>query len=167
LAIVAAAAAYGCGSSAVTSVAGPSAARCQLSMTDTSSTFPPAGGTGSVSISVARECAWSAASQGGWIEITSAKEGQGDGTVAYRVVANGDPVTRRGAIVAGDQRVDIGQAGAPCEFTVSAPSRPLAAVRPHSPAEAAKHGKTWTQRPTRPLHEDARDHTITKRSWSS
>lgn len=114
-------------------------------MSGSPTTFPPAGGTGSLSISVARECAWSAASQAAWLEITSAKDGQGDGAVAYRVIANGDPVTRRGAIVVGDQRVDIGQEAAACQFSLSAPSRPLAATGEQASIDIRTHdGCAWS-----------------------
>ena len=36
-----------------------------------------------------------AASQAAWLEITSGKESQGDGTIAYRVAQNAEPLTRK------------------------------------------------------------------------
>jgi hypothetical protein len=73
-----------------------------------------------VAVSVARECAWTAASDASWIVITAGREGQGDGTISYRVDQNGDPLTRRGGINVNEQRVQLAQDAAPCRFDVSA-----------------------------------------------
>ena len=124
-ALIATLLACACGSSAVTSVTGPTAARCQIAVTNSAPNFTASGGTGTLSIGVARECAWTASSQADWVQITSAKDGQGDGTVGYRVAANADPVTRRAAILVGDQHADVTQAGAPCHYDVSGPANPL------------------------------------------
>ena len=111
----------GCGSSAETSVnvTGPSSARCQANISSPPSPFAPAGGTGTVTVTVARECTWTATSNAGWIVLTSGREGQGDGTVGYRIAENADPITRRGAIVVAEQTVQVAQEGAPCRFDVS------------------------------------------------
>ena len=66
-------------------------------MTNSAASFGATGGTGEVKVSVARECAWSASSQAAWVEITAGREGQGDGTVSYRVAPNVDPLTRKAA----------------------------------------------------------------------
>lgn len=110
-----------CGSSGQTSVnpAAPGAARCQPSLGSAPPNFAPAGGTGTLAVSVARECQWSANSNASWIVLT-AREGQGDGSVAYRVTENVDPVTRRGSISVEGQTVQLGQEPAPCRFTVAA-----------------------------------------------
>src|SRR5688572_20144334 len=111
----------GCGSSAETSVnvTGPSNSRCQASVSAQPSTFAPSGGTGQVTVNVARECTWTATSNAPWIELTSGREGQGEGTVRYRIAENGDPVTRRGALVVAQQTVQVAQEPAPCRFDVS------------------------------------------------
>ena len=114
-----------CGSSATTTVTGPTAARCQASITNSSPSFGPAGGTGEVKIAVARECGWTASSPSPWVAITAGGEGQGDGTVTYRVNANADPIARKAAIVIGEQHADVAQDPAPCRYTISAPSAPL------------------------------------------
>ena len=111
----------GCGSSSATSVnvTGPSNSRCQASVSAQPSTFAPAGGTGEVTVTVGRECTWTAASNAGWIELTAGREGQGEGTVRYRIAENGEPVTRRGALVVAEQTVQVAQEPAPCRFDVS------------------------------------------------
>jgi len=120
----------GCGSSATTTTTatGPSATRCQPTLGASSPSFGAAGGSGSLTVSVARECAWSAGTDANWIAITDGATGQGDGSIVYRVSANAVPSARRGAITVGDQRVDIGQDAAACEFSLSSPSDALAAA---------------------------------------
>jgi hypothetical protein len=112
-------AAVACGSSATTDVTAPSSTtRCQTTVRGSTTTFGPAGGAGSVNVDLSRECAWSASSQAPWIEITSPREGQGEATVNFRVVPNGDPVTRRASIAVNDARLDLSQDAAPCGFNV-------------------------------------------------
>jgi hypothetical protein len=113
--------AIACGSSTSTNVSAPSSTtsvRCQVDASSQPSSFAPGGGAGTVSITVPRDCTWSAISQASWIAITSGANGQGDGQVAYRVGENADPVTRTGVIAIGDRQVTIGQAGAPCHYDV-------------------------------------------------
>jgi hypothetical protein len=128
-----------CGSSAVTSVAGPSATRCQVSVTNSSPTFSVTGGTGEVKVAAARECGWTASAQAPWLEITSGREGQGDGTIAYRVTANADPVPRKAGIVVGEAQTEIAQEPAACRYTVSAPSQPLDALGGKTVVEMRTH----------------------------
>jgi hypothetical protein len=120
--LAAAAMSLACGSSASTNVTGPTASRCQVSLANTSQSFAAPGGTGQVTVSVARECAWSSTTTANWIEFTTAKEGQGEGTIGYRVKANADPVARKTAITVADQHADVAQDPAPCEYDVSAPT---------------------------------------------
>ena len=111
--------AIGCGSSTSTSVTGPSTStRCDATASSSVSTFGSTGGAGTVSISVARECSWHAASQSGWIATTSAVDGQGDGTVSFRVAENADPVARQGSLSVAERQVSIAQNPAPCRFEV-------------------------------------------------
>lgn len=114
------AAATSCGSSTSTNVTNPTTpSRCQASVQGSPTSFGPSGGTGTVSVGVARECSWSAAATVPWIEITSNREGQGEGTISYRVAANAEPVTRTGGISVAERRVDVSQQAAPCSFQVT------------------------------------------------
>jgi hypothetical protein len=92
-----------------------------------SSSFSADGGTGTLAVSVARECSWSATSGVNWIAISAGASGQGDGTVSFRVSPNADPSARQGAISVNDQQAVIGQAAAPCLYTVTGAPGPLAA----------------------------------------
>jgi hypothetical protein len=67
-----------------------------------------------------RECQWSAASEAPWAVITSGAQGQGDGTVAFRVDLNRDPVARNAALVIAEQRLELAQQPGPCRRCVLA-----------------------------------------------
>ena len=61
------------------------------------------GGTGSVTISTARDCTWSIAADAPWVSIVGDHSGQGDGVVTYSVAANTVPTSRLGSIVVGSE----------------------------------------------------------------
>jgi hypothetical protein len=119
-----------CGSTATTEVTAPStpSTRCQTSLSGSPTSFGPNGGSGSVTVGVSRECAWSATSQQPWIEVMSPREGQGEGSVSFRVGSNADPVVRRGSILINDQQMDVNQEAAPCSFVVGGTPETIPAV---------------------------------------
>ena len=81
-------------------------------------TAAAAGGSGSLSIDLARDCAWTAASSADWVVLTSASNGQGRGSIAYRVAANPDSSPRRATIDVNDVKAAINQE-ATCRYTVA------------------------------------------------
>lgn len=107
-----------CGSSSTT-VTAPAAARCAVQAQAASSSFPLAGGSGSLTITTNRECGWSVASDAPWLAIVGPSSGQGDGAVKFTVASNADPAERTGAFTVNDQRLPISQAGRPCDFQLS------------------------------------------------
>jgi Viral BACON domain/Putative binding domain, N-terminal len=146
---------FGCGSSASTSVAAPSStaqSRCQANVSSSAPKFAATGGAGSVSITVDRDCTWTAASQSSWIAITSNTSGQGDGTVGFRVSANSDPVTRNGVIAVGDRQITVEQDAAACQYQVTPSATAIGsgggdltiAVHTHSACSwTARSGVAW------------------------
>lgn len=158
-AALAGAAAIGCGSSGVTNVTGPSAARCAPSISNSSPSFGAGGGSGTVAVSVPRECSWSAASTASWIAITGSPNGQGDGTIAYRVAANADPSVRRGSISVGDARAEIGQDAAACDFSLSTPSGAFDAAGGRAVVDVRTQGPCGWQ-----VHADAEWVTVQPQS---
>lgn len=115
---VLAAAACGSSTSTVTNVTAPTGVRCQTSLTNSTSSFGSSGGTGTLTIGASRECSWSAESRSAWVTITSGAQGQGDGTVTYRVAENADPIGRQAALAVGGHEVGVAQQAAPCRFGV-------------------------------------------------
>ena len=124
---------------------GPTAVKCQVTLTNSSGNFGANGGSATVSVSTSRECAWSASASGNWVHITSGDSGQGDGTVAYTVDANTDPVSRRGTVAVNGQQAQFGQDAAPCRYDVSPAADALAANGGQTPIQVSTHdGCRWT-----------------------
>src|SRR5215213_1567264 len=113
-----AAAAASCTSSN-TSVTAPSTPRCGVSVTNSLETVPAAGAAGTLTVGAARDCTWAASNTAQWIVITSATNGQGDGSIAYRVAANTAPASRRATIDVNTVAASIVQDAAECRFTVT------------------------------------------------
>jgi len=103
-----------------TSITAPSDAadRCDLTVTSSASSFPSPGGKGSLTISTARDCTWSVASNASWVAL-GAGGGQGEGTIPYTVAANPVPSPRSAAIAVGAKSVAVSQQAAPCIFSLS------------------------------------------------
>jgi hypothetical protein len=112
--------ACGNSTSTATSITGPSDARCQVSVENSTPSFGPAGGTGTAAVTVARECSWSVATQSAWVSVTSGASGQGDATVSYRVGENVEPVVRQGSLSVSGRQISIAQQAAPCRYDLSA-----------------------------------------------
>ena len=68
-----------------------------------------------VAVTAAPGCAWTAASESGFLAVTAGTGGSGPGTVRYTVAANGGG-PRRGALAVAGQRVTVYQAS-PTVFT--------------------------------------------------
>jgi hypothetical protein len=107
-----------CGSSS-TSVTAPSANKCSVSATTAPSTFPSAGGSGTVTINTTRECAWTVASQDAWVIPGGSANGQGDASLPFTVAANSSPTRRTGALIVQSTRLEVAQDGAPCRFSLN------------------------------------------------
>lgn len=135
-----------CGSSTTTNVTAPTTSgRCQATVQGSPTTFASSGGTGTIKIGVSRECTWSAAPTAAWIEITSGREGQGEGAVGYRVAPNPNPVPRQGGIRVGEHSVDVSQEAAPCSFQLAYPSTPVSAGGGQVRVDVATHQACrWT-----------------------
>lgn len=68
------------------------------------------GAAGTLTVTAASSCSWTATSNEPWITITSGASGKGNGTVGYSVAANTD-VAREGVITAAEQTVPVSQVG--------------------------------------------------------
>ena len=108
----------GCGSQTSTTTAPSPLVRCAVTLGVGDATLPAEGGTGRVTVTTERECAWTARSEVSWLSIMGAGSGQGDGAVDYRALANPDPVARRGALALNDARAELTQAAAECVFSL-------------------------------------------------
>jgi Putative binding domain, N-terminal/Viral BACON domain len=110
---------HACGSSATTVTSPTTISRCAITVQPFEGQIPAQGGSGSLNVGAARDCTWTASTDGQWLSIRAGSNGQGDGTVQFSASANPDPATRKGAIVLNSQRAEITQAAAPCEFSLA------------------------------------------------
>jgi BACON domain-containing protein/all-beta uncharacterized protein len=109
-----------CGQASTTlSTTAPDEPKCQVSVSNPPGSVPPDGGSGTLTVTTARDCTWSAASGATWITLASPATGQGSGSIAYRVDANGQPAARSGTIDVNGSAVTVSQQPAPCRFTVA------------------------------------------------
>lgn len=102
-----------------TSVTSPSSAKCEIGVSTAPASFAAAGGSGTVTITTARDCTWSIGTNANWIAINGSTEGQGGASITYTVAPNPVPSARSGAIQVGTQSVQLSQAPAPCRFALS------------------------------------------------
>jgi len=92
---------------------------CTPTISPTSSNLTTsAAATGSVNVSVATGCAWTATSNATWITISAGAAGNGNGTVSYSVAANTGTTSRTGTLTIAGTTFTVTQAGAPCTFTI-------------------------------------------------
>ncbi len=86
---------------------------CTFSVSTNSQTYPAAGGTGTVTVTVPTGCPWTATTGSSWIAFTNAT-GTGNGTISYSVAVNKEqgtsgPVARVGFITIGNQLITVSQ----------------------------------------------------------
>ncbi|HMZ18140.1 MAG TPA: BACON domain-containing carbohydrate-binding protein, partial [Blastocatellia bacterium] len=87
-------------------------APCSYSIAPTNQAFTANGGTGSITITAANGCAWTAGSNATWLTITAGASGNGNGTVSYAVAANTSTSPRTGTLTVAGQTFTVTQAGA-------------------------------------------------------
>ncbi|HLF82609.1 MAG TPA: choice-of-anchor V domain-containing protein [Blastocatellia bacterium] len=71
---------------------------CNYVISPTAVVYPPGGGSGTINVFAASGCAWQAATNAGWVSITSGTTGIGDAAVGYTVAANPGPGGRKATI---------------------------------------------------------------------
>ena len=109
---------------------------CSVTISPAGLAFGSDGGTGSVTVSTAAGCAWTAVSSGGWIAVTTGAAGSGPGTVAYAVTANAAAADRNGSLnIAGQVHAvaQHGRAPAECTYEIS----PTSATYTHDAADGS------------------------------
>ena len=65
------------------------------------------GGSNSVTVTTASHCTWSAASDRGWMTISSGASGTGNGAVTVNVTANPTDAVRTGTLTIAGQSVSV------------------------------------------------------------
>ena len=111
----------GCGSSSTTvlSPSGPSGQRCAVAFKISTSSITSTGGSGTISVTTARECEWTARAESDWLTFSAPATGQGPADLAFSVRPNPSTLPRSVVVSVGDQRATISQEGATCPWNVS------------------------------------------------
>jgi hypothetical protein len=115
-----------CGDRRIIEVTGPSAQRCQTTLTGLPSSVPPSGGRLNATVVTNRECSWTAASEASWVQVAP-PSGQGGASLTVMVAENPAAVARSAAIVLNDNRVMVAQDAAACRFDLPTSSARISA----------------------------------------
>jgi hypothetical protein len=95
---------------------------CSASLSAANASYTPEGGSGSVTLSLAAGCPWTAASAGSWVAVTSGASGSGSATITYAVSGNMATGQRETTLTIAGQPHRIAQEGrpsVPCTFAVT------------------------------------------------
>lgn len=95
---------------------------CTYALSPASQAYGAEGGSGSVTITTAAGCAWSASGAPAWITVSGAANGTGPATLGYAVAANTDTAARSATLAIGGQTHAITQQGRPatvCSYELS------------------------------------------------
>lgn len=84
---------------------------CTYSVSPSSLSVPAAGGAGSLTVTTAAACAWTALSNQAWLKITSGASGTGAGTVRYSADPSTSSSPRTATLTVGGQTVTVTQEG--------------------------------------------------------
>jgi hypothetical protein len=95
-------------------------APCTYGISPVSGSFSSSGGSGTVSVTTAGGCAWTATSSATWITVTGGGGTSGSGTVTYSVVSNPGTSLRTGMMTVAGQAFTVTQAGTPtCTYAIT------------------------------------------------
>lgn len=111
--------ACGSGSTTLLTPVTPTDTRCAVTLAASGSTIESGGGTGTLSITTARECKWTVAPTAPWVRFSSATEGQGPGEVSYAIEPNRSTEPRRVELAVSGQQVVISQKPATCDWKMT------------------------------------------------
>jgi hypothetical protein len=118
---------------------------CVTTLSPASTTVAADGGQGTVAVSTAPGCNWTASSAVEWIAVTSGGRGNGNGQVGFRVSPNTTTASRQGTLAIGGSAFAIAQASRSCSYAISPGGQTVpAAGGTASIAVTASDGCAWT-----------------------
>jgi Viral BACON domain/Putative binding domain, N-terminal len=89
----------------------PTPPACTYTLSTATLAFGASGGSGSVNVTTASHCVWTAASDRGWMTITSGTSGTGSGVVNVSLTANTSEAVRTGTLTIAGQSVAVQEEG--------------------------------------------------------
>ena len=118
-------------------------APCSYSINPTTQALAAGGGSGSTTVSTTTGCAWTAASNAGWISVTSGATGSGNGTVGYAATANTTASSRTGTLTIAGKTLTVTQVA--CSYAVTPATQSIGAQGGTADATiATTTGCPWT-----------------------
>jgi hypothetical protein len=91
---------------------------CTFTIAPTLRVFDDPGGPGSVAVTAAAGCGWTAVSQASWLHVTAGASGDGDGAVGYLVDANTTTSPREGTVAIAGHVFTVRQAARSCTYAL-------------------------------------------------
>ncbi|MFL6333278.1 MAG: S8 family serine peptidase [Pyrinomonadaceae bacterium] len=83
---------------------------CSYTIGTAEQSFGPGGGAGSLAVAAGAGCGWAAASNAGWITLTSPTQGSGAGVVTFAVAPNNTAESRTGTLTAAGRTFTVVEA---------------------------------------------------------
>ena len=119
---------------------------CTYAVSPPSASYGTSGGSGTLAVTAAGNCAWTASSGASWLTITGDSKGNGNGTIAYAVGANLATAGRSAPLTVAGQAAMISQAAAPpCAYAIDPASASYGASGGSgSVTVAVRDGCAWT-----------------------
>lgn len=99
---------------------------CSFTLSGAGALFPAAGGGGSVGVTAADGCSWTAAAGASWVTLLS-QGGSGSGAAGYAVAANTATSARATTLTVGGLPYQVDQEGA-CGYAISSSAQTFAAA---------------------------------------
>jgi len=123
-------------------------AACSFVLSPVSQSYTASGGTGSVSVSTASSCGWTAASSASWLTVTAGAGGTGPASVSFSVAANTGSTSRTATLAVGGQVFTVTQSGAVGSYSISASAGSGGTISPLGTSSVANGGsKSYTITP--------------------
>ena len=117
---------------------------CNFTLTPANASIGPEAGSGSIDISAATNCNWSASTASTWVTL-STNSGKGPATVGYSVTANPTTNSRTASILVAGKSFVLTQLGvAPCTYACSGGGNFPASGGSGSVTVTAGSGCSWT-----------------------
>jgi hypothetical protein len=107
-----------CGSTSVTELSAPTATSRCIAALAVPSTVPATGARLSAAVTSARECEWTLRSDAAWLTVSPAS-GTGESPVTLTAAENAQAAPRSAVVTLNDQRIQVTQEPAPCQFNLS------------------------------------------------
>ena len=118
-------------------------AGCSYALSATSTSVPGDGGSGTVGVTAAAGCTWTAASNADWISVTGGSSGSGNGNVAFSAARHSGG-SRSGTLTIAGLTFTINQ-GESCSFAVTPTQQNVAAAGGNVPVSVdTSGGCRWT-----------------------